>query len=169
MSIYQEENCWFCKRFLAHSFASISVPVYKILPKSEGSTFNTILYDHKEIIVPRCASCQTEHQKQTGQIYGSLIGFFVPLLFAFIFGIFNRSNLGYFLLMGASLGVFICFIGYLVGRIIQRKFLLPKDLLSEDKKMEYPIVENLLIDGWMHGRHPDDYNREVTLKSFFWG
>ena len=169
MNLNQEENCWFCKRFLAHPFTSISVPIYKILPKSEGSTFNTILYDHKEINVPRCASCQTEHQKQTGQIYGSLIGFSVPLLLAFIVGMFNRSHLGFFLLMGAFLGLLICFIGYLLGRIIQRKFLLPNDLLSEDKKMEYPIVKNLLIDGWMHGRRPDDYNREVTLKSFFLG
>ncbi len=144
-------TCWFCQQNPAEDEAVCDVKMYGNVTRTPTQNGVEIQWRHLTVKVPRCARCNSAHNRQaTCVVVGAVIGGMLGLAGCIADGLKHGADV---MLPDVFLGVVPAGIGAGIGAAIgvARR---PKGVKPESAKGEFSSVKELLSQGWQFGERP---------------
>lgn len=150
-------TCWFCQKNPMNDVAAVEVKMYGDVVSTPTWQGSQLTWRHGSVKIPRCEECKAAHtQVEDATNKGCLVGL-VP---GFVIGFFLASTHpgNRFIDLIAIAAIVACVTGIIILVIFQqraeKKHLVPKSIKPVGDK-EYPVIKELLAQGWQFGEKPN--------------
>jgi hypothetical protein len=150
-------NCWFCGENPAEDQAAVDVKMYGDVNVEYTWTGKRVTWRHGTVKVPRCGRCKVIHDHtENCRVFGCALGVLVGFAgCAAITGVLWQPDSAGWILLGCAIVLVVAtIIGALVGVAIGDSYR-PVGVKRLAAKSDYPLVKQLLDEGWKFGERPD--------------
>jgi hypothetical protein len=135
----QFSTCWFCQKSPAIEKAAVSVKMYGDVQRI-GDQVQYRKFDAK---VPRCKQCSSLHSKRSAGAW--ITGFVCACSGGLVAWLALKNGWAVVIAIAALIA------GYQIGSVLNP---LPKGIKNANNYKEFPMIKNLLLQGWAFGEKP---------------
>jgi hypothetical protein len=136
--------CWFCQKNARTESATINVKMYGNVQKIGNSfTGGKVTWQHLEVKVPRCKRCSSVHSKRTAGAW--ITGLTCAFLGALVGWLVLENG------WAIAISIVALIVGRQIGLVLNP---LPKGIKNHTDYKQFPVIKNLLLQGWAFGEKP---------------
>ncbi len=134
-------KCWFCKKTKPDAASALEVKMHAGVTRVPTFTGTQVRWRTSSVTVPRCAACKTAHGKNGATWTAGLAG--------------AAAGTAMLPIVGTIIGFLA---GAAVGAQVDNKLRLPPGVSPESEHKKFPLVQNMLKEGWELGEKPSGVN-----------
>ena len=142
------DTCWFCKENTSTNYSELKVEMHGNIRRTPaGYNRVHVEWNHRTLRVPRCPSCKIIHSKMNMVAVMGILGVVLGITSCMALSQNTDSSTA-----GGWMFFILSIIGFGIGKFMQEKR--HKGTMFESFKENYPIVRELLREGWSYGEKP---------------